>query len=152
MNPFPQDDEDLVQFLRRHRSDPPAASPDLENQILESLPSIELSSQDDEVLIQFLRRHRSELPIASRSLENRIVQSLPQRGLATRSRLTVMFAAGIAASFIGVMFATPVRSPAPDAATLEAFMESNWSTTLDGGSTSEPASDYISFVEPNTNN
>lgn len=38
MSLFPQDDEDLVQFLRRHRPEPPDAAPDLEARILRSLP------------------------------------------------------------------------------------------------------------------
>ncbi|MBD1823496.1 hypothetical protein H6F51_13495 [Cyanobacteria bacterium FACHB-DQ100] len=99
-------------------------------------------SQDDEDLAQFLRQHRSSPPAAAPDLEDRIIQSLPKRRV---SRPLILFTAGIAASFIGVMIAQPVRSPSPDAATLEAFMESSWSTVLDG--TSDTNSDYLALVD-----
>ncbi len=105
MNRFPEDDEDLTEFLRHHRSDPPVASPDLEDRIMQSLP----------------KRDRVSRPL-------------------------ILFAAGIAASFIGVMIAQPVRSPSSDPATLEAFMESSWSTVIDGSSTSDTNSDYLALV------
>jgi hypothetical protein len=38
MKPFPEDDEDLTQFLQRHRSSPPLPVPGLEDRIIESLP------------------------------------------------------------------------------------------------------------------
>lgn len=100
-------------------------------------------SEDDEDLIQFLRQHRSLPPAASPDLEDRIIQSLPKRSRV--SRPLILFAASIAASFIGVIVAQPVRSPSPDAATLEAFMESSWSTVLDG--TSDTNSDYLALVD-----
>lgn len=107
MNPHPEDDEELTSFLRRYRSHPPAAAPDL---------------------------------------EDRIIQSLPQRSRI--SRPIVLFAAGIAASFIGILIAQPVRSPSADPATLEAYMESNWSTVVDG--TSDSTGDYFAFVDSTT--
>lgn len=99
-------------------------------------------SEDDEDLTQFLRQHRSSPPVAAPNLEDRIIQSLPKRRV---SHPLILFTAGIAASFIGVMIAQPVRSPAPDAATLEAFMENSWSTVLDG--TSDTNSDYLALVD-----
>ncbi|MBW4439718.1 MAG: hypothetical protein KME10_00505 [Plectolyngbya sp. WJT66-NPBG17] len=110
MNPFPEDDEDLTEFLRHHRSSPPAAS---------------------------------------RDLEDRIIQSLPKRS--SISRPIILFTAGIAASLIGVIFAQPVRSPSVDATTLEAYMESNWSTVVEGASVSDTNSDYLALVESTTN-
>lgn len=38
MNPGPEDSEDLIQFLQRHRSIPPAAAPELEDRIIQALP------------------------------------------------------------------------------------------------------------------
>ncbi|BAS58046.1 hypothetical protein Q2T42_26665 [Leptolyngbya boryana CZ1] len=38
MKPFPEDDEDLTQFLQRHRSNPPPPALGLEDQIIQSLP------------------------------------------------------------------------------------------------------------------
>lgn len=108
MNPHPEEDEELTSFLRRYRSHPPTASPDLEDRIIQSLPK------------------RSRL-----------------------SRPLVLCMAGIAASFIGVIIAQPVRSPSVDAATLEAYLESNWSTVVDG--TSETPGDYLPFIEPTAN-
>lgn len=105
--------------------------------------------EDDEDLTVFLRHHRSSPPIASPGLEDRIIQSLPKRSRI--SRPLVLFTTAIAASFIGVMIARPVRSPSVDATTLEAYLESNWSTVVDGASVSESNSDYLAFVEPSTN-
>ncbi|MBE9011398.1 hypothetical protein IQ250_14395 [Pseudanabaenaceae cyanobacterium LEGE 13415] len=107
MNPHPEDDEDLTSFLRRYRSYPPAASPGLEDRIIQSLPK------------------RSPVP-----------------------RPIVLFMAGIAASFIGVIIAQPARSPSVDPA-LEAYLESNWSTVVDG--TSDTTGDYLAFIESTAN-
>ncbi|MCU0548182.1 MAG: hypothetical protein MUC48_02430 [Leptolyngbya sp. Prado105] len=106
MKPFPEDDEDLTQFLQRHRSSPPPAVP---------------------------------------GLEDRIIQSLPRRS--SVSRPLILFAAGIAACFIGVILAQPARSPSVDAEALE-FMESNWSGVIEGASTND-MTDYLAFVENN---
>lgn len=100
-------------------------------------------NQDDEELSHFLRRYRSHPPAAAPDLEDRIIQSLPKRSRGTRSIVLLM--AGIAAAFIGVIFAQPVRSPSPDSATLEAYLESNWSTVVDG--TSDPNGDYLALVD-----
>ncbi|HTL88716.1 MAG TPA: hypothetical protein VL134_04895 [Leptolyngbya sp.] len=105
---------------------------------------------EDEDLTQFLRHHRSQPPVASPDLEDRIVRSLPKRS--RFSRPLVLFASGIAACTIGVIMAQPARSPAPDANTLEAFMENSWSTTIDGTPTSGATSDYLALMESTTNN
>jgi len=105
-------------------------------------------SEDDEALTEFLRRHRSSPPVASPDLEDRIIQSLPKRSRV--SHPLIIFAAGIAAAFIGVIIAQPVRSPSVDAATLEAYMENNWSTVIDGSSP-DTNSDYLALVESTTN-
>lgn len=110
MSPFPEDDEDLTQFLQCHRSTPPPAAPDL---------------------------------------EDRIIQSLPRRS--SVSRPLVLFVSGIAACFVGIIIAQPVRSPSVDAQALEAFMENNWSGVMEGASTSDMM-DYVAFVESNSNN
>lgn len=102
--------------------------------------------EDDEELTNFLRRYRSDPPAASPGLEDRIIQSLPKRSRV--SRPIVLFMAGIAASFIGVILAQPVRSPSVDPATLEAYLENNWSTVVDG--TSDTPGDYLALVDPTT--
>ena len=102
-------------------------------------------SHDDEDLSRFLRRHRAHLPEASPDLEDRIVRSLPKRS--HFSRPVVLFAASIAACAIGLIIAQPARSPTPDTANLEAFVENNWSTAIDEASTPETPSDYLAFVE-----
>jgi hypothetical protein len=38
MKPFPEDDEDLTQFLQRHRASPPPPALGLEDRIIQSLP------------------------------------------------------------------------------------------------------------------
>lgn len=105
--------------------------------------------EDDEDLSRFLQRHRSTPPPAAPDLEDRIIQSLPRRSSIFRP--VVLFATGMAACFVGVMIAQPVRSPSVDAQALEAFMESNWSGVVEGTSTSDMM-DYVAFVEPNSNN
>lgn len=107
MNPHPEEDEEMTSFLRQHRSHPPAAAPDL---------------------------------------EDRIIQSLPRRARVSRS--IVFLISGIAASFIGILIAQPARSPSVDSATLEGYMESNWSTVVEG--TSDSTSDYFAFVDSTT--
>lgn len=104
--------------------------------------------EDDEALTEFLRRHRSSPPVASPDLEDRIIQSLPKRSRISHS--FIMLTAGIAACFVGVIIAQPVRSPSIDAATLEAYMENNWSTVINGSS-SDTNSDYLALVESTTN-
>lgn len=105
--------------------------------------------EDDEDLTSFLRQHRSSPPVASLDLEDRIIQSLPKRDRV--SRPLIMFAVGIAASFVGVLIAQPVRSPSSDPATLEAYMESSWSTVIDSSTTSDTNSDYLALVDSTKN-
>ncbi|GAP97910.1 hypothetical protein [Leptolyngbya sp. NIES-2104] len=102
--------------------------------------------EEDEELTSFLRQYRSHPPSASPDLEDRIIQSLPRRS--RMSRPIVFLMSGIAASFIGILIAQPVRSPSADPATLEAYLESNWSTVVDG--TSDSTSDYFAFVDSTT--
>jgi hypothetical protein len=40
MTHFPQEEENLVSFLRQHRPEVPTANPDLENQILQQVKSL----------------------------------------------------------------------------------------------------------------
>lgn len=102
--------------------------------------------EEDEELTSFLRRYRSHPPVAAPDLEDRIIQSLPRRSRVSRPIVFLM--SGIAASFIGLLMAQPVRSPSADPATLEAYLESNWSTVVDGASDS--TSDDFAFVDSTT--
>lgn len=81
---------------------------------------------DDQDLVSFLRHHRSNPPPGDPALEDRILQSLPQR---SRRRLWVVPSA-IAATLVGAIvsyqFLRPTPSEPVDTASIEAYMESNW--------------------------
>lgn len=106
--------------------------------------------EDDEDLTQFLHRHRSTPPPAALGLEDRIIQSLPRRSQTARS--LIFLGTGIAACFFATVISQPGQTPYPtaDAQAVESFMESNWSSVIEGGSSSD-MTDYVAFVEPNSN-
>lgn len=107
----PEDDRNLISFLRHHRPNPPPAHPDLEDQILEALSARK-------------RRRRWIIPST--------------------------LAASLVSAIVTYQVMQPQSSEAPDLAGLETYMESNWSTTINGvsdTSSKAPSTDYLAFVE-----
>jgi hypothetical protein len=110
---LPQDDEELVRFLRDHSPEPPPPTPDLEDRILAMLAS---TSQAD----------------SSTNL-----RQLPQR----RSRLWLIpsaIAASLLAGVISYRSLAPTSKPSPsEIAALEDFIETTWHTALNSTSDEE---------------
>ncbi len=118
MNPFPEDDKPLTQFLKRYRPVAPPASSDLEDQIL---ARIEASIPPEE----FIQRDRLA---SSGTSQRRKAWLIPSA-----------IAAGVIATVVGYRTFVPTSQPSPaEAAELEAFIESSWSNTV----ASDPAVDH----------
>jgi hypothetical protein len=98
MTRFPNDDKDLVNFLRQHRPEVPPASADLEQQILRHVETLHATSLRTPNL-----RHRSPLWLVPSTI-----------------------AAGLVAAVISYDAFIPAQPSPAELAKLERFMESNW--------------------------
>ena len=104
MTPFLDDDPELVNFLRRYHPQVPAATPELEDQVLAAVQATSLKPSP---------RLRS-----SQLLQNRfwVVSSA--------------IAAGLIAGVVSYRALTPARPNATELANLESFIESSWYGTV----------------------
>ena len=114
MNQFPNDDHELVAFLKQHRPQTPPTDAALEARLFDA---IEALPQQDE-----LARLRRSQPRVKRS----IVWFVPPT-----------LAAGLLVSVIGYRLLVPSKPSTAELANLQAFLESNWKGTLTNGSTDE---------------
>ncbi len=122
MNPFPEDDKPLTEFLRQHRPVPPPARADLEDQILNSIEA-DISPEE------FIRRDRRLSSGASH--QRRKTWLIPSA-----------IAAGVIATVIGYRTFAPAPQPSPaETAELEAFIESSWSNTV----TPDPVIEHTTY-------
>jgi hypothetical protein len=106
MSQFPNDDHELVDFLKQHRHHVPPADPALEEQLF---AAIEVLPQQDN-LIPFRRSQ----PRTRRS----IVWFVPPA-----------LAAGLLVSVVGYRLLMPAKPSATELANLQAFIESSWQGT-----------------------
>lgn len=104
MKPF-EDDQPLVDFLRQHHPVVPPAAPDLESQILAMV-------NQPQPLAKVIPLRRSRVR----------PWFLPAGALAT---------AGLMAGLISYRVLTPVPVNYAELTRLEAFMESNWTNTVE---------------------
>jgi len=110
MNPFPEDEKPLIDFLRQHRSVVPPSNGNLEERIMGAIEA----NVSAEELVQNERRR------SSGTFLRRQAWLLP-----------AAIAAGMIATLIGYKTLTPAPQPSPaEAAELEAFIESSWSNTV----------------------
>jgi hypothetical protein len=117
MNPFPEEDKPLIDFLRQHRSVVPPSPVDLEERIIKA---IEANISPEE----FAQRDRRSSETSQRGQ----VWLIPSA-----------IAAGMIATLIGYKTLAPAPQPNPaEAAELEAFIESSWSNTV----ASDPSADH----------
>lgn len=116
MSQFPNDDHELVDFLKQHRPQIPPADSALESQLFAAIESL---PQQDE-----LARLRRSQPRSRRSIAWFVPPTL---------------AAGLLVSVVGYRLLMPAKPSAAELANLQAFIESNWQGTL-SGSTDEDAS------------
>ncbi|MBW4580081.1 MAG: hypothetical protein KME42_10975 [Tildeniella nuda ZEHNDER 1965/U140] len=114
MSQFPNDDHELVDFLKQHRPQIPPADSALETQLLAAIEA--LPPQDE--LARFRRSH----PRTKRSIAWLVPPTL---------------AAGLLASVVGYRSLMPAKPSAAELANLQAFIESNWQGTLSSGATDE---------------
>jgi hypothetical protein len=114
MSQFPNDDHELVDFLKQHRPQTPPANSALEARLFDA---IEALPQEDE--LSRLRRSQTR---ARRSLVWFVPPTL---------------AAGLLVSVVGYRLLMPAKPNATELANLQAFIESNWQGTLNSGSTDE---------------
>ncbi len=102
MTQFPNDDKDLVNFLRQHRPEVPPASADLEQGILRDVETL----------------HGTSLPRQNRRRPSPfwLAQSV--------------VAAGLVAAVVGYRSFIPAQTSPAELAKLETFMENNWHGTI----------------------
>jgi hypothetical protein len=127
MNSSSEEDKPLTEFLKQHQPIAPAASVDLEDQIMRA---IETNISPEE----FVRRDRSQ-----------------SSGTAQRRKLWVIpsaIAASVIATVVGYRTFAPAPQPSPaEAAELEAFIESSWSNTVTSDSAVDHTYEQILSVE-----
>lgn len=116
MSQIPNDDHELVDFLKQHRPQIPLADSALESRLF---AAIKAQPQQDE-----LSRFRRSEPRARRSIAWLVPPTL---------------AAGLLASVVSYRLLMPAKPNATELANLQAFIESNWQGTLNSGSTDEDA-------------
>jgi hypothetical protein len=114
MSQFPNDDHELVNFLKQHRSPTPPADSALEERLF---AAIELQPQSDNLM-----PFRRSQPRVRRS----IVWFVPPT-----------LAAGLLVSVIGYRLLMPAKPSPTELANLQAFIESNWQGTLNSGNADE---------------
>ena len=124
MSQFPNDDHELVDFLKQHCPLTPLANPALEERLFEAIAA----ETQQENLIQ-LRRSQ---PRSRRNLVWFVPPAL---------------AAGLLASVVGYHALVPTKPSATELANLQAFMESNWQGTV----SSNTADDIPLFNDGTTN-
>ncbi|MGA7932695.1 MAG: hypothetical protein WCA35_03870 [Kovacikia sp.] len=107
MTRFPDDDKKLVQFMRQHRPQPPAAQPTLEDRVLAAI-------------------EQPEMP--QRSRQRRWYQS---------SWIPPAIAAGLIASAVSYHALTPRQPSSTDMASLETFVENSWQGSVSDSSDDE---------------
>lgn len=115
MSQIPNDDHELVAFLKQHRPQAPPPDPALESRLLDAIDAL----PRQENLVPFRRSQ----PRARRSS---LVWLVPPT-----------LAAGLVASILGYRVLVPAKPSATDLASLQAFMESNWQGTVNSSSTDE---------------
>lgn len=102
--------------------------------------------EEDQDLVSFLRRNRPQPPPAAPNLEFQILQALPPR----RPFRPWIGAGVIAAGLLGAVISYRLIDSTPDRAAIEAFMESTWSTTVNGTqdlTQSTASSDYLAMLD-----
>ncbi len=100
--------------------------------------------EEDQDLVSFLRRNRPQPPPAAPDLEFQILRALPPR----RPARSWMSAGVVAAGLLGAIISYRLISPTPDKASIEAFMENTWSTTVNGTQDSaSSSSDYLAMLD-----
>lgn len=102
--------------------------------------------EEDQDLVSFLRRNRPQPPPAAPELEFQILRALPPR---RRSRPWIG-AGVVAAGLVGAVISYRSMYPTQDQAAIEAFMESTWSTTVNGtpdSANSTTNSDYLAMLD-----
>lgn len=127
MNPSPEDDKPLTEFLKQHRPVVPPAEVDLEDRILATIAA-NISPEE------FVRRDRH---LSSSTSQRRKAWVIP-----------TALAAGVVATVIGYRTFSPAPQPTPtEVAELEAFIESSWSTTVTSDPVTEPTYDQLLTVD-----
>ncbi len=115
MSQFPDDDHELVNFLRQHRSPVPPPSPAAEDRLIAAINALPQS----DTVVEFRRSRRER-----------------------RSTIWLIppaIAAGLVATLIGYRALVPAKPSNADLASLEAFVESNWQSTVNNTNSDDEA-------------
>lgn len=128
MRHLPKDDERLVDFLRQNFPPPPAASSDLEAQILKSIALLPTEC-DREALTPNLQRRLWRVPPLSR-WGGAIV------------------AASLLAAWTGYRLLAPQSPSSAELMSLEAFVETNWNGVVSDTPPVEPVFEWFFSAQP----
>jgi hypothetical protein len=108
VNPPPEDDRSLVEFLQQHRALPPPEASDLEDRLL---------AEVEQHPLRVDRPHP----------RGQLVWLLPPT-----------IAAGLVATLLGYRAINPAQLTATETTTLESFIEANWQNTVTDSPTDNP--------------
>jgi hypothetical protein len=107
--------------------------------------------EDDRDLVNFLRQHRPIPPPASADLENQIMRKIAPRRRPIRWWVgSGALAAGLATAILSYRVLQPVPPSTTELASVEAFMESSWSSSISGNSdtTITPSNqEFLALIE-----
>ncbi|GAC1460383.1 MAG: hypothetical protein NVS2B14_04610 [Chamaesiphon sp.] len=108
--------------------------------------------KDEQHLVEFLRQHKGAVPLGAPNLEEQILQavaSLPQQYFRRQQLWFVppVIAAGLLLGWAGYRIVTPFVAPV-DTVGLQAFLENNWDSVLDGTPSDTKTRSDVSFAAP----
>ena len=145
----PSSDQELVNFLKRHRPNIPEAVPDLEQKILAAIESNQGS------LLHETHRKKTRLSTSPKSDDRLKISSVSKWALSSA------IAASLLVFWSSYRPFETARLPNDETAQLEAFVVTNWEGVLrdspQESMTNRPQTDWFTFPvsgdnEPSTNN
>ena len=116
MSQFPNDDHELVNFLKQHRPQTPPSSPMAEDRLLEAIAVVPKTK----TVVAFRRSQR---------VQRSSIWLVPPA-----------IAAGLVATIVGYRAFVPAKPSAAELANLQAFIESNWQGSVTNGNADEDTS------------
>lgn len=120
MSQFPNDDHELINFLKQHRPQTPPSSPMAEDRLLEAIAAVSPTNTETNTVVAFRRSHR---------VQRSSIWLVPPA-----------IAAGLVATIVGYRAFVPAKPSAAELANLQAFIESNWQGSVTNGNTDEDTS------------
>lgn len=115
MTRFPDDDDKLAHFLRRHQGAPPPARPDLEEQLMAAVEAHPLPTAEPATVVPLLRPERRR----------------------RRQMVSGTIAASLVIGMVGYQLHAMKQQREADLARLEDFIETSWNGTVSDPTTDE---------------